>query len=265
MVIMSKKNLLIDSHCHLDFSDFDADLPKIVEKASDAGISKILTICTKISNLKKTIQIAELYDSVYFAFGLHPLNVGKETIDPQDILQAAAHKKMIGIGETGLDYYYSKETAKSQKKSFIKHIELSQALQLPLIVHSRAADQDMKTILVQQYKRKPFTAVMHCFTSGQALARSVLDLGFYLSMSGIVTFSRNTELTNIFSKTPLDKVLIETDSPYLAPAPFRGKRNEPSFITNTCKKGAEIMGVSEEEFKIATTKNFKTLFWKVTH
>ena len=254
---------IIDSHCHLDFDEFDNDLPEIIQRARDSGVKKILTICTKNSNLNKTIKIAEKYEMVFFAFGLHPLNVGKEKIAKKDILKVVNHEKMIGIGETGLDYYYSKESILLQKISFIEHIELSQNLGLPLIIHSRAADTDMQEILKTQYQIKPFSAVMHCFSSGESLANTALDLGFYLSMSGIITFPKSIELGNIFSKVPLNKILIETDSPYLAPIPFRGKRNEPSYVENTCKKGAEILGVNENIFKKATTKNFKTLFWKV--
>ena len=254
---------LVDSHCHLDFECFDNDLPEVLERAEIAGVKKILTICTKKSHLEKTINIAEKYEMVYFAFGLHPLHVGKEEIKPEDILQVTNHRKMIGIGETGLDYYYSKEMIDLQKESLLEHIELSQTLGLPLIIHSRAADADMKEILTAKYEEKPFTAVMHCFSSGKSLAKTTLDLGFYLSMSGIVTFPKSTELAQIFSKAPLDQILIETDSPYLAPTPFRGKRNESSFVATICTKGAEIMDVSEDMFKNVTTNNFKKLFWKV--
>ena len=260
---MSENIPLIDSHCHLDFDDFGEDLPQVIERAKLAGVTKILTISTKISNLDKTIKIAEHYDLVYFAFGLHPLNVGKEKIPQKYILQVAEHKKMIGIGETGLDYYYTQETSALQKKSFIEHIELSQDTGLPLIIHSRAADGDMREILVRAFNKKPFKAVMHCFASGSVLAKSALDLGFYLSMSGIVTYPSSIDLTNIFAKVPINRILIETDSPYLAPKPFRGKRNEPSFVTRTCKKGAEILGLDEADFRNATTKNFNDLFWKI--
>ena len=254
---------LVDSHCHLDFNDFEKDLPKVIQRARTAGVTKILTICTKMSNLEETIKIAEEYDLVYFAFGLHPLNVGKEKITQKDILQIVDHEKMIGIGETGLDYYYSKETTALQKTSFEEHIELSQSLGLPLIIHSRSADVDMSEILEKQYKKKSFEAVMHCFASGELLARTAINLGFYLSMSGIITFPKSVELTNIFARVPTNRILIETDSPYLAPAPFRGKRNEPSFVAHTCKKGAEILGMNEEIFRNTTTKNFENLFWKV--
>ena len=253
---------LVDSHCHLDFEDFEKDLPSVIQRARKAGVTKILTICTKMTNLEKTIKIAEEYDLVYFAFGLHPLNVGKEKIAQKDVLQIAGHEKMIGIGETGLDYYYSKETTSLQKTSLEEHIELSQSLGLPLIIHSRSADNDMRKILKKQYNKKSFEAVMHCFTSGELLARTAINLGFYLSMSGIVTFPKSTELTNIFAILPTNRVLIETDSPYLAPAPFRGKRNEPSFVANTCKKGAEIMGMNEDTFRNITGDNFENLFWK---
>ena len=254
---------LIDSHCHLDFNEFDSDLPQVIDRAKKVGITKILTICTKISDLNKTIQIVEKYDIVYFAFGLHPLNVGKEVVSQKDLTEIATHDKMVAIGETGLDYYYGKKTDTLQKKIFIEHIQLAQSLGLPIIVHSRSADKDMQKILLEQYAQHPYSAVMHCFASGKELAMQALNLGFYLSMSGILTFPKSRELNEIFSETPLNRVLIETDSPYLAPIPFRGKRNEPSFVASTCKKGAEIFGISEKMFRDATTNNFMKLFWKV--
>ena len=260
---MTKNKPLVDSHCHLDFKDFDKDLPMVVERAKLAGITKILTICTNSNDLSKTVQIAEKYDIIYFSFGLHPLNVGKGKISKKEISQVAKHEKMVAIGETGLDYHYSEETKSLQKKYFIEHIELAQTLGLPVIIHSRSADQDMKNILEEQYKKNPFSAVMHCFTSGKKLATCALNLGFYLSMSGIITFPNSKELVEIFSNVPLNKILIETDSPYLAPIPFRGKRNEPSLVTNTCKKGAEIFGIDDDMFRKVTTENFMKLFWKV--
>ena len=256
---------IIDSHCHLDFDKFDHDLDKVISRAKDSGVSKILTICTKKYNLNKNINICENNDFIFFAYGLHPLNVGKEKIGTKEILKTSKHKKMIAIGETGLDYFYSKENIDSQKKSFIEHIKLSQNIRLPLIIHSRDADEDMQTILVEEYRKKPFLAVMHCFSSGQSLANTAIDLGFYLSMSGIITFPKSNELREIFSRVPIDKILVETDSPYLSPVPFRGKRNEPSYINNTIKKGAEIFSINTNHFSEITSKNFNRLFKKATN
>ncbi len=255
---------IIDSHCHLDFDKFDSDFDEVIKRANNSGISKILTICTKKDKLDKTLSICENNEFIFFAYGLHPLNVGKEKINTNEILKISCHKKMIAIGETGLDYHYSKDTINLQKKNFIDHIKLSQNTELPLIIHSRDADKDMQRILCQEYEKKPFFAVMHCFSSSQSLATTAIELGFYLSMSGIITFPKSNELCDIFSRVPIDKILVETDSPYLSPVPFRGKRNEPSYIVNTIKKGAEIFSISPKSFSEITSKNFNRLFKKVS-
>ena len=255
---------IIDSHCHLDYDKFENDLDQVINRAKGSGVSKILTICTKKNNLNKNINICEKNDFIFFAYGLHPLNVGKEKIDTKEILRISDHEKMIAIGETGLDYFYSKDNIHLQKKSFIEHIKISQKTKLPLIIHSRDADEDMQTILNEEYKKKPFMAVMHCFSSGKSLANTAIKLGFYLSMSGIITFPKSNELCDIFSSVPIDKILVETDSPYLSPVPFRGKRNEPSYIINTVKKGAEIFSISSNSFSEITSKNFNRLFKKAS-
>ena len=256
---------IVDSHCHLDFDKFDTDLEIIISRAKHAGITNILTICSKKENLKKNIEICEQNEIIFFAYGLHPLSVGKEQIESEEILKVTGHKKMVAIGETGLDYFYNKDTISLQKKSFIKHIKLSQQTGLPLIIHSRAADEDMQNILINEYSKSPFCAVMHCFSSSQSLADTAINLGFYLSMSGIITFPKSNDLRDIFSKVPLNKILVETDSPYLAPVPFRGKRNEPSYIINTIKKGAELFSMSSNKFSEITTSNFNSLIKKETN
>ena len=256
---------IIDSHCHLDFENFDDDFEDIIRRAKEIGISKILTICSKKENLNKNILLCEKNNFIFFAYGLHPLNVKRETISSLEILNASKHNKMIAIGETGLDYHYQKSTAKVQKISFIEHIKLSQLTGLPLIIHSRDADEDMQRILIEEYTNTPFFAVMHCFSSGQTLAQTAVELGFYLSMSGVITFPKNNELRNIFSKVPIDKILVETDSPYLSPVPFRGKRNEPSFILNTAKVGASIFSMNINRFSEMTSKNFDRLFKKASN
>ena len=255
---------IIDSHCHLDFDKFDSDLDEVINRAKNTGISKILTICTQKEKLAKTLSICENNEFIFFAYGLHPLNVGKEKIETKEILKISGHNKMIAIGESGLDYYYSKDTIKLQKKSFIEHIKISQKTKLPLIIHSRDADEDMRAILSEEYEKNPFIAVMHCFSAGKSLANTAIELGFYLSMSGIVTFPKSNDLCDIFSRVPIEQVLVETDSPYLSPVPFRGKRNEPSYIVNTVKKGAEIFSISPNSFSEITSKNFNRLFKKAS-
>ena len=256
---------IVDSHCHLDFDKFDEDFADVIHRAKKSGVSKILTICTKREQVGKNIDICNRNKFIFFAYGIHPLNVGKEKIKISEIEKTSNHNKMIAIGETGLDYFYNRDNISLQKKSFINHIELSKKTNLPLIIHSRDADKDMEKILKTEYLKKPFKAVMHCFSSGQSLANTAIELGFYLSMSGIITFPKSDNLRNIFSKVPVDKILVETDSPYLSPVPFRGKRNEPSFILNTAKVGASIFSMSTNRFCEITSKNFESLFKKASN
>jgi len=260
---MSALPLLVDSHCHLDFPDFDAERDEIVARAQEAGVHKMVTICTKLAALPQVQAIAERYEPVYFAAGTHPMSAAKEPMVTLDELKAvAAHPKCVGIGETGLDYHYTSESAEVQKESLQIHIEAARDTGLPLIIHARAADSDMAQILSDAHAQGAFSCVMHCFSSSAELAETALGLGFYLSMSGIATFPKSGELRDIFAKAPLDRVLVETDAPYLAPPPYRGKRNEPAYTAFTAKTGAEVFGVSEAEFAQATTANFHRLFTK---
>ena len=255
---------LVDSHCHLDFPEFDDDIDNIIVRAKNAGVSKILTICTKPKDLNKVIKIAKNQSLVYFAVGSHPLN--KENSDKftkDKLLQLSKNPKMVGIGETGLDYFYSSENSDEQKQHFRLHIALARECSLPLIVHSRSADTDMASILQEEYKTGPFECVMHCFSSGPELAKIAIDLGFYLSISGIAVFPKSNDLRNIFSSVPINRLLVETDSPYLAPPPFRGKRNEPSYVAFIAKKMSDHLGVSEDDFRKITSENFYRLFKKV--
>ena len=255
---------IIDSHCHMDFPDFDDDLDQVLERARSAGVSKLLTICTKPDNLKKVLTIITSHSDIYFAAGSHPLNKNKKDMFTKDqLLKLTLNPKMIGIGETGLDYFYSSENASEQKRHFRLHIAIARECSLPLIVHSRSADLDMANILKEEYKNGHFDCVLHCFSSGPDLAKIALELGFYLSISGIAVFPKSIELREIFSKTPLNRLLIETDSPYLAPPPFRGKRNEPSYVAFTAKVMAKHYGVSESLFRQTTSRNFKELFKKI--
>ncbi|WP_391481610.1 TatD family hydrolase [Nereida sp. NH-UV-3] len=255
--------MIVDSHCHLDFPDFDEERADIVARAVEAGVGKMVTICTKLKNEPQVRKIAEEFPSVYYAAGTHPMSAADEPMATvKHLVDLAQHPKFVGIGETGLDYHYTADSAEVQKTSLAVHIDAARETGLPLIIHSRAADEDMADILEAAYAKGPFDCVMHCFSSGPELARRTLDLGFYLSMSGIATFPKSQEVRDIFAAAPLDRVLVETDSPYLAPKPFRGKRNEPAYTAHTAAVGAEVFGISLDDFAKATTDNFHRLFSK---
>ena len=254
---------LVDSHCHLDFADFDGELDAIIARAAEAGVRRMVTICTKLPNEPRVRAIAEAHAGVFYAVGLHPMSVAEaEPVSLAELVAFARHPKMVGIGETGLDYHYTPDSAETQQRSLRVHIEAAQETGLPLIIHARAADEDMARILAEGMAARPYSCVMHCFSSGAALAEAALEMGFYLSMSGISTFPKSGELRDIFAKAPLDRILVETDSPYLAPVPYRGRRNEPAYTAFTAKTGAQVFGVSEAEFAAATTANFDRLFTK---
>lgn len=254
---------IVDSHCHLDFPDFEGELPRIIASARAAGVRRMVTICTKLHNEPKVRDIAEAHEGVFYAVGLHPMSVAEAPpVTVQQLVDFARHPKMVGIGETGLDYHYTADSAEAQKVSLRLHIEAAQETGLPLIIHARAADEDMARILAEGYRAQAYTCVMHCFSSSAELGRAALDLGFYLSMSGIATFPKSQELRDIFAAAPLDRILLETDSPYLAPVPHRGKRNEPAYTAFTAKTGASLFGLSVEDFAAATTANFDRLFTK---
>ncbi|WP_136683898.1 TatD family hydrolase [Falsirhodobacter xinxiangensis] len=252
---------IVDSHCHLDFPDFEGELPAIIDRARAAGVTRMVTICTRLRNLPRVQAIADAHDGVFFAAGIHPMSVAEEPpVTVEDLMALADHPKFVGIGETGLDYHYTSETAEAQQDSLRIHIEAARRTGLPLIIHSRAADEDMARMLTEEHAKGAYSCVMHCFSSGAELAKAALDLGFYLSMSGIAAFPRSQDLRDIFASAPLDRILLETDSPYLAPPPHRGKRNEPAFTALTAKVGAETFGLSVEDFAAATTANFDRLF-----
>ncbi|MDF1708536.1 MAG: TatD family hydrolase [Paracoccaceae bacterium] len=260
---MTDQLQITDSHCHLDFPDFDGERDAIIARAHAAGVTRMVTICTKLRNEPAVRAIAEAHDSVFYTFGIHPMSVAETPLITQDQLTAiAAHPKCVGIGETGLDYHYTADSAAQQQESLRIHIAAARQTGLPLIIHARAADDDMARILTEEFHAGPYTCVMHCFSSGAELARAALDLGFYLSMSGIATFPKSQDLRDIFAAAPLDRILVETDSPYLAPKPFRGKRNEPAYSIHTAETGAEIFGLSLKDFAAATQANFDRLFTK---
>lgn len=258
--------LLVDSHCHLDFPDFAEELPEVVARARAAGVSRMVTICTRLRSVPQVRAIAESYEGVFWAAGTHPMSAAEEPMATvEELVTLAAHPKFVGIGETGLDYHYTAESAEIQKVSLRLHIEAAQETGLPLIIHSRAADDDMAAILTEAMRAKPFGCVMHCFSSGPELARVTLELGCYLSMSGVATFPKSQEIRDIFKTAPLDRILLETDAPYLAPPPFRGRRNEPAYTAHTARIGAEVFGLSLPDFAAATSANFDRLFAKARH
>ena len=255
--------MIIDSHCHLDFPELHDSLSEILARAHNAGVGNILTICTQLKNEPAIRKIAIDNPSVYYAAGTHPMSVAKEPMATLNQLRTISNNpKMIGIGETGLDYFYTQETKNLQKESFEIHIEAARQTKLPLIIHSRSADDDMIEILKREYKNGHFTCVMHCFSSSKKLAQVALDLGFYLSMSGIAAFPKSENLRSIFKSASIDRILVETDAPYLAPPPYRGKRNEPSFVVHTAEVGAKLFNLDYEEFALKTSNNFFTLFNK---
>lgn len=254
---------LVDSHCHLDFPDLVGELPDVISRANAAGVRRMVTICTKLPSEPSVRAIAEAHECVFYAAGVHPMSVASEkTATVEELVAIAEHPKMVGIGETGLDYHYTSESAVAQQESLRIHIEASRRTGLPLIIHSRDADEDMARILSEEHKAGAYTCVMHCFSSGAELAKTALDLGFYLSMSGVATFKTAQAVRDVFADAPLDRILVETDLPYLAPPPYRGKRCEPAYTALTAAVGAEVKGLPLEEFAAATTANFDRLFAK---
>ena len=254
---------MVDSHCHLDFPDFNGELPQILARARAAGVTRMVTICTRLRHEPQVRAIAEANEGVFYAAGTHPMSAAEEPLaSVEELVALARHPKFVGIGESGLDYHYTAESAGVQQTSLRIHIEAAQETQLPLIIHARAADDDVARILSDCMKIRPYPCVMHCFSSSSALARAALEMGFYLSMSGIATFPKSGALRDIFAAAPLNRILLETDSPYLAPAPRRGRRNEPAYTEFTARTGAQLFGLTEADFAAATSANFDRLFTK---
>jgi TatD DNase family protein len=254
---------ITDSHCHLDFPDFDDEREEIVARALRAGVGRMVTICTRLKNEPSVRAIAEAHDTVFYAAGTHPMSAAEEPMASVDVLVAlAAHPKFVGIGETGLDYHYTGDSASVQQQSLRIHIDAARRTGLPLIIHARAADEDMARILSEEHAQGAYSCVMHCYSSGPELAKIALDLGFYLSMSGIAAFPKSQEVRDIFAAAPVERILVETDAPYLAPPPHRGKRNEPSYTVHTARVGAELFGMDYAAFAAQTEANFDRLFWK---
>ncbi len=254
---------IVDSHCHLDFPQLVDELPELVARAEAAGVTRMVTIATRLRNEPAVRAIAEAHPSVFYAAGTHPMSAAEEPMaSVEELVAVARHPKMVGIGETGLDYHYTADTAGAQQESLRVHIEAARRTGLPLIIHARDADEDMARILTEEHRAGAYACVMHCFSSSEGLARAALDLGFYLSMSGIAAFPKSGALREIFAAAPLERILLETDAPYLAPPPHRGKRNEPAYTAHTARVGAEVFGLDYAAFARATSANFDRLFSK---
>ena len=256
--------MLVDSHCHLDFPDFAEELDDVVGRAREAGIGLMLTICTHLTRFERVLAIAERFDDVYCTVGIHPHEAGHEPeATAQTLIDLARHPKVVGFGETGLDYFYEHSPREAQKASFRAHIDAARQADLPIIIHTRDAEEDTMAILAEEHAKGPFRGVVHCFSSSAQLAEKAVDIGLYISLSGIVTFKKAEELRETVRGVPADRLLVETDAPYLAPVPKRGKRNEPAFTVHTAQVVAGLKDLDAESFANLTTSNFLTLFSKV--
>jgi TatD DNase family protein len=256
--------MLVDSHCHLDFPDFADEREAIVARARAAGIGRMVTISTRVRKFPQVLEIAEQFDEVYCSVGTHPHNADEELdVTADELVRLAAHPKVVAIGEAGLDYHYDKAPRDAQVQGLRTHIAAARITGLPLVIHARSADDDMAAILAEETGKGAFPFILHCFSSDRELAEIGVELGGYVSFSGILTFKNSTELRAIAADVPRDRLLVETDAPYLAPVPFRGKRNEPSFVVQTAAVLAQTIGVSDDEIAEITTDNFFRLFTKM--
>ena len=256
--------MLVDSHCHLDFPDFAAELDAVVARARAAGIGRMVTISTRVKKHAQVLAVAERFADVFCSVGTHPHNAHEELdIGTAELVALAQHPKVVALGEAGLDYHYDNSPRAAQEQGFRAHIAAARETGLPLVIHAREADADVARILEEESGKGAFPAVLHCFTGGRDLALRAVALGHYVSFTGILTFKNSAALREIAAELPADRVLVETDSPYLAPRPYRGKRNEPSFVVETAKVLAQVRGVSADEIARQTTENFFRLFNKV--
>ena len=254
--------MITDSHCHLDYPNLYNQLDDVVRRAEYNQVKYLLTICTTLESFEKIKLIVEKYKNIYGTFGIHPHESRKYTnIDSKFIFKLKnKYKKIIGIGETGLDFYYYHSDKKIQKKSFVEHISAASQLNVPVIVHSRNAENDTYEIIKSEKKNSNLKVLIHCFAGSKEFAKKLIDINCYISVSGIITFKNSTELTDVVSSIPIENLLVETDSPYLAPVPYRGKSNEPSYIVHTVERLSQIKNVSNEYVMSNTTNNFKKLF-----
>jgi TatD DNase family protein len=256
--------MLIDSHCHLDFPDFADELDAVVERARAQGIGRIVTISTRVKRHDELIAIAERFPDVFCSVGTHPHHAEEEPdIGSSELIARSRHPKVVALGEAGLDYRYDRSPRDLQEKSFRAHIMAARETGLPLVIHAREADADVAKILTEETGKGAFPAVLHCFTGGRDLAMTAIELGLSISFTGILTFKNSQDLRDIARELPADRILVETDAPYLAPGPYRGKRNEPAYVVETAKVLAQLRGVSPEELARQTTENFFRLFNKV--
>jgi TatD DNase family protein len=254
-------NLLVDSHCHLDFPEFADDLDGVMARAANAGVGMCVTICTRLSKFDQVLVVAERFDNVYCSVGVHPHEAeseGQKTADR--LIDLATHPKVVGIGETGLDFYYDRSLRDLQATSFRAHIAAARETGLPLIVHARDADAETAEILADEMAQGAYTGLMHCFSSGAQLAEEAIELGLYISLSGITTFKTAEALRDIARRVPHDRLLVETDAPFLAPVPHRGKRNEPAFVADTAALVAGLHDMTPDALAALTTDNFFRLF-----
>jgi TatD DNase family protein len=256
--------MLVDTHCHLDFPDFAEDLPGFIARAKSVGVGRMVTISTRVKRFGVYAAIAEQNPEIWCTVGTHPHQAGEEDgIPAVEIIALSAHPRCVGIGEAGLDYHYDKAPRDAQARGLRVHIEAARQTGLPLVIHARNADADMEMILREEMGKGAFSAILHCFSSGQRLADVGVELGLYISFSGILTFKASEDLRQIARSVPLDRLLVETDAPYLAPVPYRGKRNEPAYVAETARALAAVKGVTFDEIAATTTANAKRCYWKM--
>ena len=256
--------MLVDSHCHLDFPDFDADRDDVVARAHAAGVDTMVTISTRVAKFDGLKAITERYERIYCSIGTHPHNAAEEpNVTADDLARIAEDPAVVAIGEAGLDYHYDSSPREAQREGFLCHIAAARMTQLPLVIHAREADEDVAQILTDEMGKGAFPAILHCFSSGRDLALTGVALGLTVSFSGILTFKKSEELRAIAADIPLDRLLVETDAPYLAPPPHRGRRNEPSYVVETAKVLADAKGLTYDALAAATSENFFRLFNKV--
>lgn len=256
--------MLVDSHCHLDFPEFAPELDAVVARARAAGIGRMVTISTRVKQLPQVLAIAERFPDVFCSVGTHPHNAHEERdIDAKALVALTRHPKIVALGEAGLDYHYDKSPRDAQAQGFRQHIAAARETGLPLVIHAREADAKMARILTEETGKGAFLAVLHCFTAGRDLAMTAIELGLYIGFTGIITFKNSEALRDIAAALPADRILVETDAPFLSPLPYRGKRNEPSYVVETAKMLAAVRGVTPDEIAQQTTENFFRLFSKV--
>jgi TatD DNase family protein len=255
--------MLVDSHCHLNFPDFSEDREEVIRRAQKAGVGIMQTICTKMHEFESIYAIADTHPNIYCSVGVHPHEAAKtKPVTAEELIEYTKRPKVIGLGETGLDFFYEHSPRMEQEASFRAHIEAARETGIPLIIHTRNAEEDTVRILKDEMKKGGFKGLIHCFASTQYLADFAMEIGFYISISGIITFKKSEDLRAVVKTVPVERLLVETDAPYLAPIPYRGKRNEPAFVKETNRIIAELKQIDEEECARITTENFFRLFNK---